>query len=289
MKISKKIYIFTSVLVVLVISIIIGRLMLNNFVQSKMNQQNPTEILPYKVTKDYFFEKVDTFGTAIANQSFSIRIKKADLINSVEFDKILFVKKGDLIANLKNERVIAPFEGRLGIREITPGILGGEDSFIVTLDDIKIIKIDIKIPESFLGLIKKDLKVEATTEAFKETFKGLLETVSARVDPTTRSILVQAKINNSELKIIPGMLINVGVILKEKNSLSIPEESVVQQGDKFKVYKIIDNKTVELVEVKVGSRNFGKVEILNGLNQDELIVREGISKVRNKGQIKVIN
>jgi len=289
MKISKKIHIFIIVLVVLVVSIIIGRLMLNNFVQSKMNQQNPTEILPYKVTKDYFFEKVDTFGTAIANQSFSIRIKKADLINSVEFDKILFVKKGDLIANLKNERVIAPFEGRLGIREITPGILGGEDSFIVTLDDIKIIKIDIKIPESFLGLLKKDLKVEATTEAFNETFKGLLETVSARVDPTTRSILVQAKINNSELKIIPGMLINVGVILKEKNSLSVPEESVVQQGDKFKVYKIIDNKTVELVEVKVGSRNFGKVEILNGLNQDELIVREGISKVRNKGQIKVIN
>jgi len=273
----------------LVISIIIGRLMLNNFIQSKMNQQNPTEILPYKVTKDYFFEKVDTFGTAIANQSFSIRIKKADLINSVEFDKILFLKKGDLIANLKNERVIAPFDGRLGIREITPGILGGEDSFIVTLDDIKIIKIDIKIPESFLGLLKKDLKVEATTEAFIETFKGLLETVSARVDPTTRSILVQAKINNSDLKIIPGMLINVGVILKEKNSLSVPEESIVQQGDKFKVYKIIDNKTVELVEVKVGSRNFGKVEILNGLNQDELIVREGISKVRNKSQIKVIN
>jgi len=289
MKISKKIYIFTSVLVVLVISIIIGRLMLNNFVQSKMNQQNPTEILPYKVTKDYFFEKVDTFGTAIANQSFSIRIKKADLINSVEFDKILFVKKGDLIANLKNERVIAPFEGRLGIREITPGILGGEDSFIVTLDDIKIIKIDIKIPESFLGLLKKDLKVEATTEAFSETFKGLLETVSARVDPTTRSILVQAKINNSDLKIIPGMLINVGVILKEKNSLSVPEESIVQQGDKFKVYKIIDNKTVELVEVKVGSRNFGKIEILNGLSQDELIVKEGISKVRNKSQIKLIN
>jgi len=289
MKISKKIYIFTSVLVMLVISIIIGRLMLNNFIQSKMNQQNPTEILPYKVTKDYFFEKVDTFGTAIANQSFSIRIKKADLINSVEFDKILFLKKGDLIANLKNERVIAPFDGRLGIREITPGILGGEDSFIVTLDDIKIIKIDIKIPESFLGLLKKDLKVEATTEAFIETFKGLLETVSARVDPTTRSILVQAKINNSDLKIIPGMLINVGVILKEKNSLSVPEESIVQQGDKFKVYKIIDNKTVELVEVKVGSRNFGKVEILNGLNQDELIVREGISKVRNKSQIKVIN
>jgi len=286
---SKKIYIFTSALVVLVISIIIGRLMLNNFVQSKMNQQNPTEILPYKITKDYFFEKVDTFGTAIANQSFSIRIKKADLINSVEFDKILFVKKGDLIANLKNEKVIAPFEGRLGIREITPGILGGEDSFIVTLDDIKIIKIDIKIPESFLGLLKKDLKVVATTEAFNETFKGLLETVSARVDPTTRSILVQAKINNSDLKIIPGMLINVGVILKEKNSLSVPEESIVQQGDKFKVYKIIDNKTVELVEVKVGSRNFGKIEILDGLNQDELIVKEGISKVRNKSQIKVIN
>ncbi len=65
-----------------------------------------------------------------------------------------------------------------------------------------------------MDVLKKDLKVEATTEAFNETFKGLLETVSARVDPTTRSILVQAKINNSDLKIIPGMLVNVGVILK---------------------------------------------------------------------------
>jgi len=289
MRVTRKIYIFTSVIVGLVVAIIVGRLLLNNFVQSKMNQQNPTEVLPYKVTKDIFFEKVDTFGTAIANQSFSLRIKKADLINSVEFNKILLIKKGDVIANLKNEKVIAPFEGRLGIREITPGILGGEDSFIVTLDDIKIIKIDIKIPESYLGVLKKDLKVEATTEAFNETFKGLLETVSARVDPTTRSILVQAKINNSDLKIIPGMLVSVGVILSEKNSLGVPEESIIQQGNKFNVYKIIDNKIVELTEVKVGTRNFGKVEILSGLKEDELIVREGISKVRNKSQIKVIN
>ncbi len=60
-------------LVGLVVAIIVGRLLLNNFVQSKMNQQNPTEVLPYKVTKDNFFEKVDTFGTAIANQSFSCK------------------------------------------------------------------------------------------------------------------------------------------------------------------------------------------------------------------------
>ena len=85
------------------------------------------------------------------------------------------------------------------------------------------------------------------------------------------------------------MLVSVGVILSEKNSLGVPEESIIQQGDKFNVYKIIDNKIVELTEVKVGTRNFGKVEILSGLKEDELIVREGISKVRNKSQIKVTN
>lgn len=289
MNTSKKIIIAVSIIFVAVILVIAGRMILNNFIQKKINEVKPTEIVAQEVKKSEFYEKIETFGTALANQSFSIRIKKADLISALEFDKNLMVQKNQLIAQLKNEKIIAPFSGRLGIREITPGILGGEDSIIATLDDIETIKLDIKVPESYLNILKKNLKIKAYSESFTEIFSGNLDVISSRVDPITRSILVQAKIKNVGYKIIPGMLINIEIIYNEKDSLGVPEESIIQQGNRTIVYKVIDDKTVALTEVKTGIRNFGKIEILSGLNSGDKIVTEGISKIRDKSQIKLIN
>ncbi len=289
MNTSKKIIIAVSIITFLVVVIIAGRMILNNVIQKKINETKPTEVVALEVKKTEFYEKIETFGTAIANQSFSIRIKKTELISSLEFDKNLMVQKNQLIAQLKNEKIIAPFSGRLGIREITPGILGGEDSIIATLDDIENIKLDIKVPESYSSILKKNLKIKATSESVNETFFGNLDVISSRVDPTTRSILVQAKIKNNNYKIIPGMLINIEIIFNEKESIGVPEESIIQQGTRTVVYKVIEDKTVSLTEVKTGIRNFGKVEILSGLTAGDKIVTEGVSKIRDKAQIKLIS
>lgn len=289
MNTSKKIIIAVSIITFFVVAIIAGRMILNNVIQKKINETKPTEVVAQEVKKTEFYEKIETFGTALANQSFSIRIKKSELISSLEFDKNLMVQKNQLIAQLKNEKIIAPFSGRLGIREITPGILGGEDSIIATLDDIENIKLDIKVPESYSNILKRNLKIKATSESFNETFFGNLDVISSRVDPTTRSILVQAKIKNNNYKIIPGMLINIEIIFNEKESIGVPEESIIQQGTRTVVYKVIEDKTVSLTEVKTGIRNFGKVEILSGLSAGDKIVTEGVSKIRDKAQIKLIN
>ena len=289
MNTSKKIIIAVSIITFLVVVIIAGRMILNNVIQKKINETKPTEVVALEVKKTEFYEKIETFGTAIANQSFSIRIKRTELISSLEFDKNLMVQKNQLIAQLKNEKIIAPFSGRLGIREITPGILGGEDSIIATLDDIENIKLDIKVPESYSGILKRNLKIKATSESLNETFFGNLDVISSRVDPTTRSILVQAKIKNNNYKIIPGMLINIEIIFNEKESIGVPEESIIQQGTRTVVYKVIEDKTVSLTEVKTGIRNFGKVEILSGLTAGDKIVTEGVSKIRDKAQIKLIS
>ena len=286
---SKKIIIAVSIIFILVVAIISGRMILNNVIQKKINEVKPTEVIAEEVKKLEFYQKIETFGTALANQSFSIRIKKTELISSLEFDKNLMIQKNQLIAQLKTEKITAPFSGRLGVREITPGILGGEDSIIATLDDIETIKLDIKVPESYLNILKKDLKIKASSEAFNEVFTGTLDTVSARVDPITRSILVQVKIKNANYKIIPGMLVNVEIIYNEKQSLGVPEESIIQQGNRTVVYKLIEDKSVALTEVKTGIRNFGKVEIVSGLNPGDKIVKEGVSKIKDKAQIKLIS
>ena len=177
-------------------------------------------------------------------------------------------------------------EGRLGKREITPGILGNNDSIIATLDDSTKLKVDIKLPENYVGILKNGLKVQASSDAFDKIFNGEIKTVSSRVDPTSRSILAQIEILNPNLELIPGILLNIKVIYDEKSSLSIPEESLVIQGNSKFVY-LIENNVLKRQNIKIGLRNFGKVEVLSGLMINDKIVAEGTNKVRNKAKVKI--
>jgi membrane fusion protein (multidrug efflux system) len=147
----------------------------------------------------------------------------------------------------------------------------------------------VRIPEIYLNILKKNLKVKVTTENLNEIFDGSIETVSSRVDPSARSVLAQIKIKNSNNKLIPGMLLNTEIIYNEVTSLGVPEESVVQQGNNSIVYKVIDNQAVARTEVKTGVRNFGYIQIISGIAEGDLIVVQGVSKIRDKSKIKLIN
>lgn len=290
MKTKTKIIIFLSVITIILAAIIGGRAIIAQKISVKIaeSKKAPVGVIATKVKYSQFYNQIESFGTAISNQSYSIRIKKDNLVSSVNFDSYPYVKKGTVIATLvNNEKIIAPFDGRIGKREITPGILGGENSIIANLDDIKFLKLDIKLPENYLGVIKQGLKVEVSTDAFPKVFKGIIETISSRVDPTTRSILVQAKIQNENEELIPGMLLNAKVIFNEKQSLGVPEEALLIQGDDKYIYKITNNEIVQ-TKVAIGRRNFGKVEILSGLNENDLILAEGTNKVRPKSKVKIV-
>ena len=290
MKTKTKIIIFLSVITIILAAIIGGRAIIAQKISVKIaeSKKAPVGVIATKAKYSQFYNQIESFGTAISNQSYSIRIKKDNLVSSVNFDSYPYVKKGTVIATLvNNEKIIAPFDGRIGKREITPGILGGENSIIANLDDIKFLKLDIKLPENYLGVIKQGLKVEVSTDAFPTIFKGIIETISSRVDPTTRSILVQAKIQNQNEELIPGMLLNAKVIFNEKQSLGVPEEALLIQGDDKYIYKI-NNNEISQTKVAIGRRNFGKVEILSGLNENDLILAEGTNKVRPKSKVKIV-
>ena len=288
MKTKNKIIVFLSIFFLIIASIIIGRAFINSKIDDaiKKARNRPIEVISYTVKESDFYQSIETFGTAIANKSFSIRIKKENIIKSIDFNKQQIIKKGTIIASLKDRNIIAPFDGRLGKREITPGILGNNNSIIATLDDSTKLKVDIKLPENYVGILKNGLKVQATSDAFNKIFTGEVKTVSSRVDPTSRSILAQIEILNPNLDLIPGILLNIKVIYNERDSISIPEESLIIQGDNKFVY-LIDNNVLKRKNVKIGLRNFGKVEILSGLEIGDNIVAEGTNKVRNKAKVKI--
>jgi membrane fusion protein (multidrug efflux system) len=238
------------------------------------------------VERSSFYKSLETFGTAIAQNSKTYRVKKDDIVGNLNIEN-RFVKKDEIIIALKNdENIIADFQGKVGTREIAQGVLGSS-SLIITLDDLKKIVIDIKVPENYVSVLKKGLKVEISNSAFNKIFNGKIESVSSRVDPSTRSILARVVVDNSKFEIIPGQLMTVKVIYDEIEQLGVPESSITIQGNTAFVY-VVNGEKVEKKNIEIGKRNFGKVSVLSGVAEGDLVVSEGISKVRDKGKIKII-
>ncbi len=268
--------------------VIIGRTVIGNHFKKKFSKRPPPGIIVTEVIQKEFSEKIETFGTAISNKSKNFKIKKDDLIEELKLKNS--VKKGEILIKLKSGNVIAPFSGVLGYTGLTEDIFISDNIFIITLDDNSTIYSDIKIPENYSAFIKKGLPVEVKISSYKnKLFQGEIDFVSSRINADTRSLLSRIKINNPDLELISGSLLEVSVKFNLRNSLSIPDTSVMVEGDKSYVYKITDDNIANKIEVKTGIRNNKNIEIVSGLSEGEIIVAEGLKKVRPRGKIKPIN
>ena len=287
MKRSTKI---TSIIIsffLIIAIVVIGRMMVGNHFAKKFGKRPPPGIIITEVVKTNFSEKIESFGTAVSKKSDSFRIKRSDLITELDLKE--YVKKGDLIVKLKDKNIIAPFDGILGYRGITGDILDSNNSIIITLDDNSVIYSDLKIPEIFAPVIKKGLLINAKFSGNKnKLYDGTVYAVSSRINAETRSLLIRVKINNKDAELIPGSLLEVTVNYNERNSLGIPDTSIMLEGDKIYVYKVSEKNITNKAEIKIGIRNGGFVEVLSGLFEGENIVAEGLKKVRPRGKIKPI-
>ena len=287
MKLSKKITIFISIIFIVIFGIIIARYFVGKHFEKKFSQRPPPGVIIEVVDNSQFFEKIETFGTAVALKTKNYRVKKEEIKNqNIKFGKL--IKEGETIFIINDEKVKAPFKGVLGKREIAQGVLG-TDSFILTLDDISSIMLDIKVPESYLSILKTGLEVNIKSDSYKKKFNGVIESVSSRVDPNTRSVLCNIKVKNPKLELIPGMLLNAEIIYNKVDAIGVSESSILVQGKSNFVYKVLEDNSVEKIEVNVGKRSYGKIMVLEGLDINDKIIKEGISKVRNKMKVKIVN
>ena len=286
MKTANKIKVLLIVIFIIIFSIIAARHFVGLHFKKKFSVRPPPGVIVKTVEKSSFYKSIETFGTAIAQNSKTYRIKKGEIKGKLDIEG-RFVKVGDIIATLNNDKqVVAEIEGRLGKREIAQGVLG-TDSLIITLDDLKKIVIDIKVPENFVSILKSGLKAEISSTAFDKKFNGNIGSVSSRVDPSTRSILARVIVDNSKFEIIPGQLLTVKIIYDEIEQVGVPESSVTIQGKTAFVY-VVNGEIVNKTNIQIGKRNFGKVSVLDGVSEGDQIVVEGVSKVRDKSKIKII-
>lgn len=191
-----------------------------------------------------------------------------------------------------DQRIIrAPYDGILGLRNISVGALAQPGTLITTIDDDSVLKLDFSVPAVFLDALKPGAAIKATSGAFRgEVFSGKIASVDSRVDPITRSITARALIENRDLKLKPGLLMHLELQKNPRQALVIPEEAIITDGPDNFVLVIQKQEEQTIAErrlVQIGARQFGRVEILSGLGEGDQIVTHGTLRVRPGSAVTV--
>ena len=287
MKISKKITIGIIIFFITIAIIIIGRYGIGLYFKKKFSKRPTPGVVVEIVSNKNFKQALESYCTSLSSKTSSYKIKKNELLEPINFNKK--VNKAEVIAKLTSKYITAPFTGIIGKRGISGSSLGSENTIILTLDDSRNVLCDLKIPEVYAAILKKDLNLNAKFSAYKnKIYKGKITSVASRVDAQTRSILARAKIKNENSEIIPGSLLEIEIFYNEKSALSIPDTSIMYEGSKKFIYKIVENNIIKKTEIETGIRNMGNLEVLRGLNEDDKIIAEGLTKVRPGMKVKPI-
>lgn len=192
-------------------------------------------------------------------------------------------------ARLSDRVITAPFAGVLGLRRVSTGTLVTPGTVITTLDDIARIKLDFSLPETFLSAVREGQEIRARAAAFPEIeFEGLVTTIDSRVDPVTRAITVRAEIPNPDALLRPGMLLTLSVFSAPRQSMVVPELALVQVGARHFLYRVDAEQRARQVEVRIGARRPGEVEVLKGVEAGDLIVVEGTVRLRDGSAVEVM-
>ena len=197
-----------------------------------------------------------------------------------------------LDARLAQRQVIAPFDGVMGLRNISVGALTQPGVAMANIDDDAIMRLDFSVPEVFLGSVSTGNKIIATTSAFPDqTYAGVVESIDSRVDPVTRSIIVRARIPNDGYSLKPGLLMRVALEHNPRPALVVQEEAIIPNGNKTFVFVAVPAQsgyTAQRREINLGLRQQGEVEILSGLQAGELVITHGILKIADGAAIAVL-
>jgi len=197
-----------------------------------------------------------------------------------------------ILSRINKRQITAPFDGVVGLRNISVGSLAQPGTQVTTIDDDSVMKLDFSVPEVFLSTLLAGVKIEATSAAYPEdVFRGEIASVDSRINPVTRAIIVRAHLDNASQKLKPGLLMQIALQKNPRQALVVPEEAVIANGRENSVWLIVEKNAVTVVErrpVSIGVRRDGWVEIRDGLISGQQVVTHGTLRVRPGAEVSVM-
>ena len=192
-------------------------------------------------------------------------------------------------AMLGKTTIRAPFGGIVGMRRISPGDYVSPGQDLVDIEEIDPIKVEFRVPEAGLTVVKVGQELAVSLDAFGDrVFVGVVYTIAPKVDSATRSFIVRARVPNPDGILRPGLFARVVLqVEKRENAILVPEQAIVPIGNTMRLYKIVDGKAM-MIDVTLGVRQNGEVEIRKGLSAGDTVVTAGQQKLRNGAPVMVV-
>ena len=287
MKRSTKITSIVIIFFLIITTVIVGRTMIGNHFKKKFSKRPPPGIIVTAAKERIFENIISTYGTAAPIQTQSFKVEKYEILKPIKYNQK--VKKGDIVANLKNRKILAQFDGIIGKREFSEDLEVSKSSILINLEDTSSIYCDVDIPEIFVPFIKIGLPVDIKFSGYKDkVYRGKVESFASRISEDTRSLATRVKMDNLSGEILPGSFLEISIKYDVRESLSIPDTSTIVEGENVFIYKVNDENKVLKTKITIGDRYIGFVEVLNGINSGDKIVAEGTKKVRPNLTIRPI-
>lgn len=185
--------------------------------------------------------------------------------------------------------VYAPFAGVLGFRQVSPGALVQPGNPIVSLDAIETLRADFPVPETLIGLLDSGVDITARSAAWPgREFRGVIALIGTRVDEATRTVNVQAHVDNRDGALKPGMLLTVRLPARQRQVLFVPESALLPENARQYVWRIAADDSALRVEISPGVRHDGQVEVVAGLSAGDRVVVEGQGNLRDGRRVQEV-
>jgi membrane fusion protein (multidrug efflux system) len=195
-------------------------------------------------------------------------------------------------ATLQRLKVLAPFDGITGLKQVNVGDYLKDGADMVNVEDLDAVLLDFRLPERFQSKIRAGQKAQLTVDALPgRPFMAIVQAVDPLIDANGRSVGVRGCIDNRQQQLRPGMFARVNAVFgSRENAMVIPEEAIIPQGGRTFVVKVVagekpDSLMSERVAVKTGLRLPGKVEILEGLAAGDTVVTAGHQRLQKDGTV----
>ncbi|MEP1143627.1 MAG: efflux RND transporter periplasmic adaptor subunit [Henriciella sp.] len=226
-----------------------------------------------------------------------VRLADAEAVSQSELDRAqrdLDSAEANLRAlqsRQKDRVLVAPFDGILGFRQVSVGSFVRPGDVVATLIDDSEMNLDFDVPSIFTRSIQPGTAIVAETDDLPGiVFEGEIATLDNRIDPVTRSIRARAKIPNADQLLRSGMFMRVTVTADPRFNLAIPEEAVQPVGPKTFVWRVTpeqDKLVARRIEVSLGQRADGYIEVVSGLDPTDQVITEGIIRVREGSEVQL--
>ena len=287
MKRSTKITSIVIIFFLIIATVIVGRTMIGNHFKKKFSKRPPPGIIVTAAKERIFENIISTYGTAAPVRTQSFKVEKYEILKPIKYNQK--VRRGDVIADLKNRKILAQFDGIIGKREFSEDLEVSKSSILINLEDTSSIYCDVDIPEIFVPFIKVGLPVDVKFSGYKDKiYKGNVDSFASRISEETRSLATRIKMDNLSGEILPGSFLEISIKYDVRESLSIPDTSTIVEGENVFIYKVDEKNKALKTKITTGDRYIGFVEVLNGLNSGDKIFAEGTKKVRPNLTIRPI-